>query len=148
MMVPRRGLFAIAAVLDIALHARPTPVAARALAQRHNLPPRHLETMLQALVRSGILKGTRGAKGGYELARERRRVTVADILRATAGVNDDIVVAATPAAPSLHGIVAPLLLSAAEHFLAELDRVSVEDLCRRALSDAPVEQDVLHDIGL
>ena len=35
-------------------------VAAKALAARHELPPRHLETVLQALVRVGILKGVRG----------------------------------------------------------------------------------------
>ena len=51
-------------------------------AARHNLPPRHLETMLQALVRAGILKGVRGPRGGYEIARERRRITAGDIVRA------------------------------------------------------------------
>ncbi|WP_164058626.1 Rrf2 family transcriptional regulator, partial [Serratia marcescens] len=48
---------AIAALLDVALHARPQPVNARLLAERHGLPPRHLETVLQALVRHGLLKG-------------------------------------------------------------------------------------------
>ena len=51
-LLSRRSLLAIAAVVDIALHARPSPVAAKALAARHNLPPRHLETVLQALVRA------------------------------------------------------------------------------------------------
>ena len=81
-LLSRRSLLAIAAVVDIALHARPLPVAAKHLATRHNLPPRHLETMLQALVRAGILKGVRGPRGGYEIARERRRITAADIVRA------------------------------------------------------------------
>jgi len=35
--------------------------------------------VLQALVRHGILKGTRGPRGGYELAREQRRITADDI---------------------------------------------------------------------
>ena len=48
MLLSRRSLLAIAAVVDIALHARPSPVAAKMLASRHNLPPRHLETVLQA----------------------------------------------------------------------------------------------------
>ena len=78
----RRSLLAIAAVTDIALHARPQPVSAKALAARHKLPARHLEPVLQALVRHGILKGTRGPRGGYELARERRRLTAGDIVRA------------------------------------------------------------------
>ena len=81
-LLPRKGILAIAAVIDIALHARGRPVAAKALATRHQLPPRHLEPVLQALVRHGILKGVRGPRGGYELAREQRRVSADDILRA------------------------------------------------------------------
>ena len=88
-LLPRKGVLAITAVIDIALNARGRPVAAKALATRHSLPPRHLEPVLQALVRHGILKGVRGPRGGYELARERRRITADDILRA-AGTADDI----------------------------------------------------------
>src|SRR5437016_13525773 len=90
-LLPRKGVLAITAVIDIALNARGRPVAAKALAGRHALPPRHLETLLQALVRHGILKGVRGPRGGYELARERRRITAGDIVRAamTAAALDD-----------------------------------------------------------
>src|SRR6516225_2050682 len=80
-LLPRKGALAIAAVIDIAINARGRPVAAKSLATRHRLPPRHLEPVLQALVRHGILKGTRGPRGGYELAREQRRITADDILR-------------------------------------------------------------------
>src|SRR5437868_4668573 len=88
-LLPRKGVLAIGAVIDIALHARGRPVAAKALAARHRLPPRHLEPVLQALVREGILKGVRGPRGGYELAREPRRITADDILRAAGTVEDD-----------------------------------------------------------
>jgi len=73
-LLPHKGAFAVAAVIDIALNARERPVAAKALATRLGLPPRHLEPV--------ILKGTRGPRGGYELAREQHRVTADDILRA------------------------------------------------------------------
>src|SRR5882757_3933799 len=88
-LLPRKGILAIAAVIDIALNASGRPVAAKALAIRQRLPPRHLEPVLQALVRHGILKGIRGPRGGYELARERRRITADDILRA-AGTADEL----------------------------------------------------------
>src|SRR5215218_6232910 len=88
-LLPRKGVLAITAVIDIALNARGRPVAAKALATRHRLPPRHLEPVLQALVRHGILKGIRGPRGGYELAREQGRITADDILRA-AGTVDEI----------------------------------------------------------
>ena len=81
-LLPRKGVLAVTAVIDIALHARGRPVAAKALATRHRLPPRHLEPVLQALVRHGILKGIRGPRGGYELARDQRSITAEEILRA------------------------------------------------------------------
>src|SRR5215831_11235156 len=87
-LLPKKGLLAIAAVVDVALNSRERPVSARKLAARHNLPPRHLEPVLQALVHEGIFNGIRGPRGGYELARERRRISVADILR-VAGNDED-----------------------------------------------------------
>jgi Rrf2 family iron-sulfur cluster assembly transcriptional regulator len=78
-LLPRKSILAIVAVTDIALNARDRPVVARALAARLRLPPRHLEPVLQALVREGILKGVQGPRGGYELAREQRRITADDI---------------------------------------------------------------------
>jgi len=81
-LLPPKAALAVVAVTDIALNARGRPVAAKALATRHGLSPRHLEPVLQALVRHGILKGTRGPRGGYELAREKGRITADNILRA------------------------------------------------------------------
>ena len=88
-LVSRKGILAIAAVIDVAINARSRPVSAKALAARHKLPPRHLEPVLQALVRDGILRGVRGPHGGYELAREHRRITADDILRAAGSTEDD-----------------------------------------------------------
>jgi Rrf2 family iron-sulfur cluster assembly transcriptional regulator len=144
----RRSLFTVTAVVDIALHARPSPVAARALAERHNLAPRHLEPMLQALVREGILKGTRGPRGGYELARERRRITVADILRAAGDAEEEFSAVSHPESALVDRVVRPVLTAAVEAFLAELARVTVEDLCKRAGPDLVVQAGELHDIGL
>ena len=76
-LLPRKGLLAIVAVVDVALHSGERPVSARKLAARHNLPARHLEPVLQALVHEGIFNGVRGPRGGYELARERKRISVA-----------------------------------------------------------------------
>src|SRR6187200_2035834 len=88
-LLPRKGLLAIAAVIDVALHGKGRPVSAKALAVRHSLPARHLEPVLQALVREGILKGIRGPRGGYELARERKRITADEILRAAGTIEDE-----------------------------------------------------------
>jgi DNA-binding IscR family transcriptional regulator len=63
-------------------------VAAKAL-ERHRLPPRHLEPVLQTSVRHGHTKGMRGPHGGYELVRKRRHITADDIPRAASIIEDN-----------------------------------------------------------
>ena len=77
----KKMMFAIEAVLDIAYHAGAEPVQSREITRRQGIPRRYLEHALQHLVRQQILIGVRGPRGGYKLARERRRITVGDIVR-------------------------------------------------------------------
>lgn len=136
MLLSRRSLLAIAAVVDIALHARPSPVAAKLLAARHALPPRHLETLLQTLVRVGILKGVRGPRGGYELARERRKITAGDIARAAMQEAIEEGLGPEPQSRLVDEVIGPEVEQASAAFLAALDTVTVEELCRRAQANA------------
>jgi Rrf2 family protein len=129
-LLPRKGVLAIAAVIDVAIQAQGQPVSAKALAERHGLPPRHLEPVLQALVRYGILKGIRGPRGGYELARDRRRVTANDILRAAGTVEDAD--GAQAGSDLLIKIVLPAMANAEQEFGVALARISLEDLARDA----------------
>src|SRR3954452_25618088 len=115
-LLSRRSLLAIAAVVDVALHARPMPVAAKALAARHNLPPRHLETVLQALVRQGILKGVRGPRGGYELARERRRVTAGHVEGGAMTVTGEDGLPPLPESKLVDLVVGPVVAQATDAF--------------------------------
>src|SRR3979411_2114620 len=126
-LLPRKGVLAITAVIDIALNARGRPVAAKAVATRHSLPPRHLEPVLQALVRHGILKGIRGPRGGYELARERRRITADDILRA-AGTADELNEMSITDSNLVSKVVMPALAQAEHAFSTALARINIEDL--------------------
>jgi Rrf2 family transcriptional regulator, iron-sulfur cluster assembly transcription factor len=128
-LLPRKGLLAIAAVVDVALQTLGRPISAKTLAERHGLPPRHLESVLQSLVRDGILKGIRGPRGGYELARERSRVTVNDILRATGNGNG---FDAEPSSELMIKVVVPALAVAEREFGEALSRINLEDMAQRA----------------
>lgn len=128
-LLPHKGLLAIVAVIDVALNARERPVSARKLAARHNLPPRHLEPLLQALVHEGIFNGIRGPRGGYELARERRRISVADVLRAAGDDEDE---PGQKSSRILDEVVQPALADAERAFMVALAQLSIEDLARRA----------------
>ena len=126
---------ALAAVVDVALHGRAAPVAAKAIATRHGLTPRHLETMLQELVRANILKAYRGPRGGYELARERRRISAGEIVRAAGRVGEGAI-KPKPRPHLIDQVIEPALRDAGLLFLGELDRITVGDLCGLAEAEA------------
>jgi Rrf2 family transcriptional regulator, iron-sulfur cluster assembly transcription factor len=125
----RRSVLALAAVADIAIHARPKPVAAKMLAERLDLPPRHLETLLQALVRADILKGVRGPRGGYELARERRRINAAEVVRAVMNGEES---GSETESRFVENVISPIIARAGEAFLGALELVTIDDICRQA----------------
>ncbi len=128
-LLPHKGLLAIAAVVDVALQTVKRPISAKTLATRHGLPPRHLESVLQSLVRVGILKGIRGPRGGYELARDRRGVTVNDILRAAGTVDES---EEEPSSELMNKVVIPVLSVAEQEFGLALSRINLEDMARHA----------------
>jgi Rrf2 family transcriptional regulator, iron-sulfur cluster assembly transcription factor len=131
-VLSRRSVLAVAAVVDVALHSPSAPVAAKALAARHKLPPRHLETLLQGLVHARILRGVRGPRGGYELARERRGIPVGEIVR--------IAMSLSTAEPEdlgansvlIERTIDPAMHRAGETFLGNLDSITVEQMCETA----------------
>jgi Rrf2 family protein len=129
-LVSRKGILAIAAVIDVAIHAHNRPVSAKALAVRHQLPPRHLEPVLQALVRDGILKGIRGPHGGYEIACDQAKITVEDILRSAGTVEEAD--QPLPLSDLVGGVVQPALMLAERGFSAALREITVADMARQA----------------
>jgi len=130
-VLPRKALLAIAAVVEVALQVPQRPLAAKSLASRHGLPPRHLETVLQALVREGILRGIRGPRGGYELARAREHVSARDILRAS-GTAEAVVNG--PASDLMVKVVMPALSAAEHEFAQALSRISLDHMALLAES--------------
>jgi Rrf2 family protein len=131
MLLSRKGIFAVAAVIDVALRSKDKPVSAKALANRHGLPPRHLEPVLQALVHDGILRGVRGPRGGYELGRDPQQITAVEILRA-AGTVDDDGDDYLPATGLIGDVVLPAMAQAERAFAAALGEISIDHLARRA----------------
>ena len=80
--VQKKILYAIEAVVDIAMNSGTEPVQNISIAERQGIPKRYLEQTLQELVKSKILVGSRGPKGGYRLSRERRKIKLSEIVNA------------------------------------------------------------------
>ena len=129
----RKSLLALEAVIDIAYSARAEPVQAKEITARQGVPQRYLEQVMQQLVRAGILKGVRGPRGGYRLARERRRISIGDVVRIAMTIDE--------AEEDFDGgselgrkVVVPLIASLQEEIMKKLDEMTIEDICRRARS--------------
>jgi len=129
----KKMLFAIEAVLDIAYHAGGEPVQSREITRRQGIPRRYLEQTLQQLVRAGILVGVRGPRGGYRLARERRRISVGEIVRVVRALETvEDAAEESPASALGRQVIRPMWGDLGEEIMARLDGISIDDLCMRA----------------
>ena len=129
----KKTALAFEAVVDIAYHGGAEPVQSQDIARRLRLPRRYLEQVLQQLVRCGILKGVRGPRGGYRLARERRRVTVGEVIRVLEGAEESQGdVPAESGSPLGANVVNPFWDRISRDLMERLDAVTIEDLCREA----------------
>ena len=135
-LVPRRGLLAIAAVVEVALHADTRLLSAKALSTKYSLSPRHLEPLLQALVHDNILRGIRGPRGGYAIGRPIGTITLYQILGAVLPQTDeDGEVVMTD--PIFRELVLPAIDSADRAMRQSLDTITIADLVSRARASTP-----------
>ena len=129
----KKTALALEAVVDIAFHGTADPVQSQDIGRRLQLPRRYLEQVMQQLVRAGILKGVRGPRGGYRLARERRRISVADVVRVVTGQDEGVDATARPS-PSQLGVkvMNPFWEGIEAEMMQRLEAVTVDDLCNEA----------------
>ncbi len=120
-------------MLDIAYNAGNLPVQSSEITRRQGIPRRYLEQVLQQLVRAGILAGVRGPRGGYRLARERRRITVGEIVRVVRSLETgEDPIEGDGGAELGHKVVRPLWIELQDNLMRHLDEITIEDLCLRA----------------
>lgn len=133
MRFTRKLMHAVEAVLDIAYNASDMPVQSKDIADRQGVPRRYLEQVLQQLVRANILRGVRGPRGGYRLARERRRIVLGEVVRAVAEIERAEAEEEAAVSSELgQRVLAPIWNELEEEAIRRLDTVTVEDLCRKA----------------
>ena len=85
MRITARADYAVRAAAVLAAARPGRPVKADFIARSQGIPQRFLHGILTALTHAGVLVSTRGADGGYELARPAAEITVADVVRAVEG---------------------------------------------------------------
>lgn len=75
--------YGVICALHLARRAGEGPVTGRDIAASERLPVDYVEQILLRLRRAGIVKSTRGARGGYALAKAPADVSVRDVIAAS-----------------------------------------------------------------
>lgn len=80
-----RAQYATRALLDLALCQRESPVLLKDIAKRQEISLRYLEQLITPLIAAGILRTTRGPKGGVSLARPPEEIKLSEIVQLLEG---------------------------------------------------------------
>jgi len=75
--------YGVICTLHLAQRASADPVTGRDIALKEKLPADYVEQILLRLRRAGVVNSTRGAKGGYMLARSPGEITMRDVIHAS-----------------------------------------------------------------
>lgn len=131
MQIATKGRLAVIAMLDLALRTDPRPVALASIGARQRISLSYLEEMFAGLRRRGLVRSTRGAGGGYNLARSAADISVVDIVLAA----DDPAQARTRAADRPPGCDYPQDHRIVSDWCTELDGVMTQYLASVSLQD-------------
>ena len=80
-----RARYGTRALLDLALHWGNEPVQLKDIALRQNISLHYLEHLIAPLVGAGILRSTRGVRGGVQLIRHPRETKLSEIIQLLEG---------------------------------------------------------------
>ena len=75
------------ALVELALAGGRSPISAALIAKHQALSVAYLEQLLHRLKKRGLLSSVRGPKGGYTLAKEPCRITMAQVVQVLDGTN-------------------------------------------------------------
>jgi Rrf2 family transcriptional regulator, iron-sulfur cluster assembly transcription factor len=131
-LLSNEALLAITAVVDIAIHGHDAPVRSDEITSRLGLSRGALEPVLRSLACAGAVMSTNEEPDGYRLARDPRKISVEDILRASGVLANDDDELSDPEAILVRAIVLSVLWAAGAAFVKELRAISVSDLVQAA----------------
>src|SRR5271167_4796084 len=110
-------------MLELAVrYSRGEPVRIRLIADEHGIPSRFLVQILLQLKGAGLVTSTRGAAGGYQLAKAPEDITLAEVMNVTEGPDEEVTTSAAP------GSVVGKVLETAWREVAEVHKKMLEKI--------------------
>lgn len=112
------------------------PMQIRRIAEEHGIPSRFLVQILLQLKGASLVASTRGAAGGYRLARPPREITLADVIEVMEG--DDRPVSNASKSTPLVGALLELCRELGEAQRDRLNDSTLADLVEQAAEREPM----------
>ena len=84
-MLAQRTRYALRSLLYLAEEQDGAPVQLARIAETQRVPPKYLELIMLDLKKAGLVRSTRGPKGGYRLARAPAEISFGEIVRVMEG---------------------------------------------------------------
>ncbi len=143
MKVSSRGEYGVRAMVALAHQYGAAPMSITAVAKASAVPPAYLEQLIGPLRRAGLVESTRGAHGGYRLARSPELVRVGEVYRVMEGpvapmdcVSED---PADQTCPLIDGCeTRPVWLKVRDSIVETLDSMTLADLIKDGPARRPV----------
>lgn len=85
MKISTKGRYALRMLVDITIHQTMGYVSLKSISERQGISKKYLEQIVPLLSKNGIIKTSRGNRGGYIINGRPENHTVGDVLRATEG---------------------------------------------------------------
>lgn len=85
MKLSTKGRYGTRALLDLALHKGKEPVFLKDIAKRQKISLGYLEHLVTPLIAGGILRSTRGPRGGVSLAKPPEEIRLSEVIQLLEG---------------------------------------------------------------
>ena len=137
--------YALLALIELAAHyAHGEPQQIRQISAQQNIPDRYLEQLLASMRRGGLVRSQRGAKGGYILAREPRKINLLEVISCLEGADADEIEPDAEPKIAETAVIYEIWNEANLAAKAVLQQYTLQDLCEKR--DARRQLDIMYYI--
>ncbi|MHC4212954.1 MAG: RrF2 family transcriptional regulator [Planctomycetota bacterium] len=85
MKLSTRTRYGLRAVLEVAISSDKGPIQTKIVSQRQQISVKYLEQLMATLKSGGLIRGIRGSKGGYVLAKPPSQIKLSDVFNVLEG---------------------------------------------------------------
>ncbi len=87
-LISSKGIYGLAAMYELYMIKSSKPIQIKEISTNADIPQNYLEQLLATLRKAGLVNSTRGAYGGYRLAKDAQKITILEIFEALEGELD------------------------------------------------------------